>query len=197
MITTRTNNAAFTLIELLSVIAVMAILIAFATVGMGDGGRSQRLTHSGNRVADLVNLARTTAKTRNSMSMLAIATKGDYAYRAMAILEKPLDAGEWKQVSPWEVLPDGVSVSETESASFITTPVATLSPAPPVLKFRGANLNASDYAWQVFLPTGRLLSEQASPPTLYLSLTPQGADSTNFYSITINANTGIPIVRRP
>ena len=191
------RQKAFTLIEMLMVIAVITLLIAFAAVGIGDGGRSQQLTVSGNRVADLVNLARYTAKTRNSMSMLIVVTKGDQAYRAMTILEKPLEGSSWKQVSPWEVLPDGIGISEGKSASFLTPPVAALSPARPSLSFRGATLNAADYAWQVFLPNGRLLSDQSSPPILYLSQVVQPGNASNYYSITINANTGIPIIRRP
>ena len=193
----RQKKSAFTLVELLMVIAVLTLLMTFAMVGMGDGGRSQQLTVSGNRVADLVNLARHTAKTRNSMSMLIVVTKGNQAYRAMTILEKPLEGSSWKQVSPWEVLPDGIGVSAGKSATFLTQPVAALSPAPPSLSFRGAALNAADYAWQVFLPNGRLLSDQSSPPILYLSSVVNAGNAPNYYSITINANTGIPIIRRP
>lgn len=188
---------AFTLVELLLVIAIISILLAMTSASIGNLGMSRRLVNAGNLVTDLVNQARQSAKSRNSLSMLVLTTSGTDAYRALTILEMPLGATAWKQVSKWELLPEGIIVGSLESAAFVTQPAIDLQPLPPTLKRGSVSLPPASYAYQVFLPDGSLLTTQTVPPALYLKKTTDKENPPNFYKVIINPNTGTPIIQRP
>lgn len=188
-------NSGFTLIELLVVVAVMLILIGLSLTGFG-GARAYQLTGAGNQVIDLANQARQLAKARNSMIALVVVTqsnKPEWDYRSYALMELSAQSPTWRQISKWESIPEGIVIDKDKSVSFLGNS-PELSIAAPALQRGEVKLKADSYAYQVFLPDGRLL-KMASPPALFLRAA-QG-DNHNHYKIIFNNNTGIPLIERP
>lgn len=53
----RSRQNGFTLIELLVVLVIIGVLVSFAVLSLGDGGKRDRLMEEGKRVAALIELA--------------------------------------------------------------------------------------------------------------------------------------------
>lgn len=62
----RKISAAFSLVELLAVIALLVVLLTFATIGFNSILTSSNLEQAGRTVLDEINLARQSAATRNA-----------------------------------------------------------------------------------------------------------------------------------
>jgi hypothetical protein len=130
--------------------------------------------------------------------------------RAFTILEYSGSSAVWKQIRPWEILPEGVCV-DLESNATVNTFVSQPDPAGglpyasgyPVV-FRGENLIPDQYAFRVFLPSGGLRSTSGKPTRLQLveghvanGITHRRGSSENYYRISIVTATGHAKVSRP
>lgn len=176
-------RSAFSLLELLAVIAVLGILMAFLVPAVGNFGRSTALVSAGNRVANLAGFARQTAITKSTMAALVLlcAKEGgtdadnDPDYRSFAVLEYSDDRG-WSLLTAWETLPVGIIVDHPASglaagdlvkvpgASFFTySPVKFpfidgarngLTQENPPVRFHGRKITR--FATRIFMPGGGL-----------------------------------------
>jgi len=193
----RRQSAGFSLVELLGVIAIILLMLTLTMTNLGSVGSSQRLANAGNLVTDLVNQGRQSAKSRNSLVMLALVTTGQDAGRVLTLLEKPMGTAAWQANSKWEILPDGIIVDLAKSADFVASSAPGLQPPPPPLHRGGATIAPGGYAYQIFLPDGRLLTANSTLPSLFLKKITDGDTPANYYKILINPNTGIPFIQRP
>lgn len=182
------NNQGFSLPELLVVIALIAILAALTVAGTGSLRSSGYLNNAGNLVSDQIHQARRLAQAKNAQTLLVMAKDARGAFRLLTVCERAAGSPDWNQVTRWEVLPEGIGIDASQS--LLHSPAVT--PPPPPLTQAGRTIPASDYAYQVFFPDGRLLA--ADNPVLFVS---PSAGTNNFYRIVINASTGIPIIERP
>jgi len=205
------KKSAFSLVELLVVVAVMVLLTAAALPAF-SGGRARQLATGGNQVVDLANQARQNSISKGVMTALVMVSSVDpeWNYRLFTLVEMQTVANggaTWAQTTPWQMLPKGVLVDSQSSTSFINV-VPTLSTSIGSLKYAGKSIPQGSYAYQVFLPDGRLLSDSsANPPTLRLigaiinsatsQVTKTDTSGVNYYEITLNQYTGIPKVDRP
>lgn len=187
----------FTLIELLTVLAVIIMLVALVAANMGDLGSSRNLANGGSLLRGLVDQARQTARSHNSMTMLVGRLDGDDGGRLFTLLERRSGSAAWQQISKWERLPDGISLDREESEIFVQSATDTTTLARPTLKHGAAQIQPSQYGYAVFLPGGRLYASTAEPPVLYLKHLQAGEDPKNYYKIVINPMTGVPHVKRP
>ena len=211
------QRTAFTLLELLAVMAVIGIVSAMVIPSLRGFGRSAALTNSGNLVTNMANLARQNAVTKNTMTALVVLGQqgSDQDFRAIAVLEYDPVVG-WSQSGAWELLPSGVVVDRTDSANS-TFMVNSPQPFPflkgakanPPVSFRGQQVaNGNGYAARIFLPNGALQNPD-KPAQLRLvegfydnnRLTytrPDGqGGSANYYDIAILGMTGTTKVSRP
>ncbi len=202
------SSRAFSLIELLTVIAIMAVLLSLIVPVMNTGGK---LASSGNRIAGLADQARQRSMSRNVMTALILntdaATGGDY--RAFTLLEYNAEdvSPQWKQVAQWESLPTGIVV-DTDSAFLSNSPnplpFATASTLPVTYQ----NTAVSSYAARVFMPSGALnnpgypaqiqLVEGVRQGSATIYTRPNAAGNpANWYRIAIIGATGRGKIERP
>ncbi|CAN5340983.1 hypothetical protein BH09VER1_BH09VER1_27470 [soil metagenome] len=201
------SAAAFSLIELLTVVAIISLMTTLLVPAFNNLGKAQLLNSEGNRVVNLINLAGQNSASKNAMTAL-VALPGDStrpgAYNTFGLFEYVPDASGWRQVSKWETLKDGIVVDQ--ALSFTDYPTKKPEPDFPSITYRGATVAA--YKYIVFLPNRSLLQNisaqvrlaegfyaaSASTPT-YTRPGPGGP--VNYYLVTVLGTTGRPKIDRP
>lgn len=166
-------------------------------------GEAHRLRSATDIVTNLGLLAQQNSLAKNAMTALIIPGNDapvDKRFRSVALFEitpradgTPPSKGDWKQLTPWKQLPDGILINSSKS-TFFSHPPPNFSPGLPVT-VNVIGTSASSFGALVFLPNGRLINSIS--PTLHLNPgilvgesvmdTNQGA---NFTVITFIASTG-------
>jgi len=187
---------AFTLVELLAVVAIMALLLSLGSASFFHIGRSHQLTAAGNGISHLAHLAHQEAITQNTPSALVFLKPVSEAVPgAFAVLL--LQDDRWKQISKWEILPEGIVLDEGAS-SFLQN--AALPPivagGAAIARFREQAVTADACAARVFLPGAGSLWNPDQPATLRLVERAGGAASQNYYDITLLGPTGLARIER-
>ena len=175
------ETAAFSLTELLVVIAVLGMITGALAPAVSSVGRAARLTGDGNRVVAMAELARQQALVGNAVTALVMdkrtGTDGESQWEfSIWRRDKDSGAGEWHQISRREVLKSGIVIDESEI-------VQTDAVASAVGNLPG------DYKW-VFLPTGNLLGTRSG----LLKLSQRG--SQDAYTLSLLHATGRAKVMR-
>ncbi|CAN5393156.1 hypothetical protein BH09VER1_BH09VER1_08210 [soil metagenome] len=187
----RPLQPAFSLVELLCVIAIICVLAVIVNLAITSLSQGRKLTTGGNLTVDLINHARQIAKSRDTLTMVAMVNSGPDAARSFAVLAFAATNGtngNWTQIEKWRTLPENVAVDQSASTNFFLPPPTTALP----ISREGQPVTCLS---AVFLPNGRPLNPSSSPQVVYLF--GQHASTNNFYKVIINQATGIPIVRRP
>jgi len=193
----RFRSRAFSLVELLVVVAVIAVLFTLTLLAIGNLGQSRRLTVAGNLTVDLINHARQVAKSRNTLTLVALIDSGADSGRALATFAYAAThgaAGAWSQLDPWSTLPEGIEVDLAASAQFFQATPPVSVPHPSSFTRGGQTVTC---ATAIFLPDGRTVNPSTAPQVIILRGAESPADAPNFYKIIINQATGIPTIRRP
>jgi prepilin-type N-terminal cleavage/methylation domain-containing protein len=210
------DRSAFSLIELLMVMAILGIAAVLIAPAAANFGRAQALRNAGNLVADLAAAARQQAMARGTLTALVVlANQGSPDdYRALAVAEYDAVGRAWTQTSRWEILPTGVMVDRNDAAasSFLQNspqplPFASANTVP--ITFQGAAIAyPGGYAARVFTPRGAL-SNPDFPAKLRLVeavtnggglvYTRPGASGkpANFYDVAILPTTGLTKIHTP
>jgi len=207
------SRAAFSLTEIMVVLAIMAIMTSFALPSFVGLISSRGLAASGDLVVDLANQARQNSIAHNAMTALVLVRNSGNANwdnRLFIILQMTAantgTTPSWTPVTKWEMLPPNTVVDPNQSATFVSQ-LPTVSPAPPTLTYLGTPVSTSAVCYQIFLPTGGLLlptGTTPTPPLLHLvngvsngsGVTSRGS-ANEFYEVTINPYTGLTKVYRP
>lgn len=203
----RKSRRAFSLIELLTVIAMMALLTTLVAPAFNNLGKSSLLSAEGNRVVNLVNYAGQNSISRNAMTaMVVIDPQSGSAYRAFALFECLPESTDWKQISAWETLKDGIVLDPSTFSTF-TDSGTQPQPALPQMRYRNGAVGA--YKYVIFLPNRSLLQNTSAQLKLAEGSVPSGAniptysrpgsDGTpaNYYAVTVLGPTGRPKIDRP
>jgi prepilin-type N-terminal cleavage/methylation domain-containing protein len=212
----------FTLIEMLAVLAIVSVVTALATFGLSGSKSSAQLGGSCNQVANLVELAKQTAVSKNEMTALVVITDPAVSSRNQVLviyeLQAPTDgtaptAANWKQVTSFAKLQSGVVVDPSSSTftfnnstdSSSTTGVP--SPPFPAISYDGQTVGSFKYV--VFTAGGSLLSGTSATIRISPGVFPAGSGNVvytggvnngvplNYYNITILAATGNIKIDRP
>jgi hypothetical protein len=127
-------------------------------------------------------------------------THPDWSHRLFVLVEFNAEAGTWSPVSKWFLLPEGIVV-DSAGSTFGDSAVA-MDRSPGDLQYAGRTFAPSDYSYQIFLPGGHMATSSVEPisPNLRViekPILPSGGPSGNYYNITLNLMTSIPIVSRP
>jgi len=171
------------LIELLSVMAILALVVGALVPAVNNFGRATSLQTASGKVSSLLALARQNSISRGAMTAVVIVTDPSVEERdrAMAIYEiTPKTDGtlpgpsDWKQINRWEVLPEGIIFDQS---TFQSDRSAVL-PALPIVNFRGQS--TPTYRYVVFLPNGSIYDPNANSIRLVEGSWPPGASSPTY-----------------
>lgn len=212
----------FTLVEIMTVLAILSIVTAFATYGLSGVKSSTQLAGSCNQVANLVDLAKQTAVSKNEMTALIVITDPTVAQRNQVLVAYELQAttdgstptaANWKQLTSFATLPSGAVVDPSSSTFTFNNSTDTSStagvPSPsfPTITYNGQAVGSFKYV--VFTAGGSLLSGTSATVRISPGVFPAGSSSVvytggtnngvplNYYNITILAATGNIKIDRP
>lgn len=213
---------AFSLAELIVVIAVIVVLTTLVVPAVSNFGRSTSLVTGGNMVANLAAYARQVAITKSTLTALILlgaqGTEDDY--RAFTVLEYSALTG-WSQATAWQMLPTGIVVdrtgesdpSDAENGTFLkNSPTSFLAaaaqaqPLVPPARYQGVQVKR--YAGRIFTASGALLNPEAPAQLRLVEGFIQGGRviptrpgskgaPANYYSIALLGATGMARVERP
>jgi hypothetical protein len=184
------------MIEILSVVGIIAILMSLVVPAMNHIQRAGALRTAGNMLVDSVVLARETAANRNTFSCLVL-TPPDTLPQRLTILEYRPEQSEWHQVTPWTIIPEVIRVEDLTASSVAgaaRTSVTQLSPID--LNVAGAPVanHSSMILFQPEAGTGFVGGHRLSARSLS---TLEGSTPDNFYDVVINPESRAHRVLRP
>lgn len=168
--TTYKRHRAFSLVELLVVVAVVGILLSLTMAGFANFGQARGLKMAAEIVSAYANMARERAVSRNSVVALAVRGANgsdDSAYRKVALFElvrnpdgSAPSPNNWQMLRPWKVLPEGTAMRPPVdgSLSVIDGANPTFSPEIPTLLLSNAG---GPVRFVYFLPNGGLVGSEA------------------------------------
>jgi prepilin-type N-terminal cleavage/methylation domain-containing protein len=216
--TPRHPAAAFTLIEMLAVVAILGAVLALAIPAFQHLGQANALSSAGNRTANFIGAARQNSTSRNVLTSLIILTgTGTEAdYRTIGLFERGV-AGTWSQIGSWESLPTGITFDAGDriNCSYLENspiqPALTDPNGGPAIRFFGRDIEPSQMAYRVFLPTGSLSNPDQPAQLRLVEGIIEGAGenrsvrytrrknrgTANYYDVAIIGATGSPKIIRP
>lgn len=200
------ENRAFSLVELLVVVAIAATLMGLVVPAFNSFGKASGLTTSGNQVVNLAALARQNSMSKNVMTALVLNTDAASPERNRALCLWELDPSgtrEWRPVTGWQTLGDRVVAAPSNFTPSTATPVEPM----PALTQAGKPVETFEYV--LFLPDGSILNSNSaelrladgfyrpgSTEIVYAGPLKSGVPA-NYYNILILSMTGRTKVERP
>jgi len=215
-------SSGFSLTEVLVVLGIMSIVAAFATYGIPGLKSFAELNTACNQVANLVDLAKETAISKNEMTAVVVITDPTVARHNQILVAyelqpttdgSPPTSANWKQLTSFKMLPGGAVVDPTSSTFTFnnSTDASPLAGVPatsfPAITFD--NQKVSSFKYVVFTAGGSLLSENPAIIRISPGVFPTGSSSVvytggtksgaplNYYNLTILAATGNVKIDRP
>ena len=197
------GEQAFTLVELLLVVGIMAILTASVGPGLLRVMGGANLTQAGNRVTDLVALAHQDALNHNAMTAVVLLTNcsWDATLSGRALVPLRLQDGVWTQTGSWAVLPSSTRAYGDTAA---TTGLPSATGSFPALSLTGHAVDLSTCSAFVFNPDGTVYGDASSSRTAYVQYAadpaPSGSGNStlkNYYDLVLSADSGGIHVLRP
>ncbi len=188
----RSHDEAFSLVELLVVLAIVSILAVLATPSLVSALTSGKLNTASQLVADSVALARqeAVAKDRNVQVRFYKITTGPFqGWRALQVVrvEQTSSGSSLVPVTKVRLLPDGVIASATPALSPLLTADTAISGSVSLPIY-----GASPYAGFYFLPSGAVESALTSANNFITlqNASAAGSPPADYSTLQINPVTG-------
>jgi prepilin-type N-terminal cleavage/methylation domain-containing protein len=207
------RREAFTLIELVAVLAIMAVMVGILAPAIAGLQTSHGLTASVNLVANFANMARENAMAKNAMIALVVVTDSSHGSANNSIVLMELNgksdgsaatSADWKQTTKWQPLSSGV-IFDPASLGFNKSTDSAQGdgvPSPALPELRCNAMPVASYSYLIFLPNGSLLRSNPSQLKLvngivsssgavtYTHPAAGGGAPGNYYNITFLSATG-------
>lgn len=176
------RQGGFSLVELLTVVAIMAVVMGLVAVGV-SGMQRPGLQTAATQVSSGLSLARQLAITRNTAAAFVIATSTNGAampaepFKYWAVITSNRGANTWTLRKDWEKLPDGAVFLQTLSAPPGASPATTynsltvntwpsgISVGAPAVPPVGSFVNSTLYS--TVAPSGSSLAFAATPAIVF------------------------------
>lgn len=194
---------AFTLVELLVVMAIIAILIAIAMPATSSFIESNSLDSAAHQVADQINLAHQLSSSQNvtvELRIFKFASATTAGYTAIQ-LGTYNSSGSWTPINRLSYLPRQIAISQSSAVS--TALSAPEFATPPTMAANTGLISGATYIPFDFRPSGVMtpVLTMASYclvvlPARTAALTSLGSVK-NYAIIQINPVTATPLVYRP
>jgi prepilin-type N-terminal cleavage/methylation domain-containing protein len=184
----RERPRAFTLLEMLVVIGIIVVILAFSVPAITGLSKSGNLNTGGRIISNLLTAARSEAINRRALIRFEVATSwpNDFssAYRKITLVQHDVSTGSDTQLTRWETLPTGTIFQPQDpspgSGSYFFALNQTQTPA---LKIGGQDVTT---LYIEFLPTGALNVTPANSP-VRLRLVPGFLPSVGAPSVTMTS----------
>lgn len=137
------TRAAFSLVELLVVVAIISIMAAILGLGL-KGMKSPAIQSAASQVTSGLSLARQLAITKNTKAALLIETNsvnGRVPFRYWAVVYSNTSTTNWTLAKKWEALPEGAVFVEALSGNYSSILMNNISGSP----VPGAMYSPSDF----------------------------------------------------
>ena len=192
------HASGFSLIELLIVIAIMALLVALTVPALNSISSGRKLDQAASQVVDNLSLARQTAMAHGCRVRWELADigSGTTDYRIHRLVE--FKSGTWQAASKWVALDETVQINHDPARSGLIAIVSTS--ATTNFAYHGTNFSNKNAIPVTFLPDGTTLLSGADT---FLTLEPihgpkdASGNSANWSCIVINPVTGRATAYRP
>jgi len=162
------SRQAFTLVELLCVIAIIGVILALTAFNAPSLFGSYAVRSGADSLYGGLTLARQVALSHNRPSALVIRTTGEKAWQRLAVFTIDPETSAWTQISSWDTLSRGVIIDKDypipvawtgtvglpvllEEGARMAAPVPAISDGPTPLA------HGTDYVAIGFLPDGSLM----------------------------------------
>jgi uncharacterized protein (TIGR02596 family) len=186
----RMNRRAFSLIELLVVVAIVAMLATLAAGAFSSVAQANKIRQAGETLLDGIESARQLAAVRGRTTELRILKKsGDAHYSGLQV---------WF-ASPAEPAARRITLPE----SVVLIDDSSLSPWLANMSAGTVSIGGAAMAYRAFKvrPSGAIEPAPSDPNSLYLTVaaaqSPTGSTPANFATVQVNPNTARPLLYRP
>lgn len=204
------NRAGFSLVEVLTVVALISVLAGIGSISVKGNAGASRLGTASARCANLFESARETAILRKTPVAVGIFPGNALSPVALTAFEYQSATQSWSRISQWEKMPVGVIFDPTVSTNVNSGLIENspqVSPALPATDYSGETRLpgvSGGYAYLVFLPSGALLQQHSRPGLLrFVEGTggeqeiSQTGSPENFVDLVVNPATGRMKIIRP
>lgn len=183
--------AAFSLLELLTVLAILVVVMAFVLPSIKGSGNARALTAAGSAVEGELNIARETALVKRrpvEVRFYKTTVSGSSAYRAMQTFIQN-DTGIFKELNKVVTLPSHIIIDENSTYSSLLDPDTCTTGTALKVQSLGSNIT---YGYFRFLPNGQTSLTSGTPPffTLHEENVTNPETAGNFYTIQVDPVNG-------
>lgn len=197
------NYSGFSLLELLTVVAMISVLAGIGSFSLRGNSGSVSLRTAGAQCGNFLESAREAAVLRKTPVAVVFIPATPTTPAALTGLCLDSESGNWNRLFPWEKLPSGVLLDPTSSASansVLGENAPTVSPALPPLHYAGSWIEpggVQGYGYLVFLPSGALYQTHSHSGSLRLvegvaqtSGIQATSSAKNYFEVVVNPSTG-------
>lgn len=191
----RRVMSGFSLVELMVVVAIIAIIFALVVPSVGSLLAASTLTSAGQAVVDQVGLARQLASTQSSameVRLIRLSNRSTEGFHAMQVWGTK-GGGVVVPMSRLQILPEGTFITSAADRSPFFKQLTNAATMP-----EGGTAGGAAYVSFRIRPGGTIVPQSSNKGEHCLTIVPEKrASGPNFVTLQINPDTGTVAAYRP